>query len=154
MPTVLLIAALLSSGFGPTTSGLQLAVKIDSKASAAEFHVLNTSKSARTFVERYSCSGLSHFSISLGKSRAKLDTHYHWEGKVRGLTTKITTRCTVNVPVKFRTVKPGKTAVITIPFAKPGSLLSGNHRVLRADALLMLRGNISFTHLRSRFVTP
>ncbi len=149
MPTALVFAALISSGFGPTTSGLQLSVTVDARGASATFSIRNTTSRAITYAERYSCSGTSHFSISTGPTRAKLDIHFHFEPKARGLTTKLTTRCTVNVPIDMRTIQPGKTASLRIPFATAGALHVPRNKLLRANALLVLEGRTSFSHLHS-----
>lgn len=140
----------MSSSFGPSQSGLQLAVTIHS--GSATFRLRNTSAAPITFVERYSCSGLSHFSISVGATKRQLNRHYHYEPRVKGMTTNVRTVCTRNGAVKMRTVGPGKTTSIRIPFARGVTILQRGNNVLRANALLMLRGHHTFTQLHSALI--
>jgi len=122
------------------------------RSGSATFKLRNTSAAPITFVERYSCSHLSHFSISAGPSKSRLKRHFHYQPRVKGMTTNVRTVCTRNGAVKVRTVGPGKTTSITIPFARGVTILQRANKVLRANALLMVRGHNTFTQLHSALI--
>ena len=85
--------AFLDTGFGPASGGLELAVTVDGKGEVATFRVKNVGSAPVTFVEQYSCSGASMWSIASGASEAALDHYFSFDANARGLTTHVTTEC-------------------------------------------------------------
>lgn len=133
--------AFLDTGFGPASGGLELAVAVDGKGEVATFRVKNVGSAPVTFVEQYSCSGTSMWSIASGASEAALDHYFSFDANAHGLTTHVTTVCTRNGPTKLRTVGKGATVTIAVPFANAGEILESKDTVFRAEAELDLKGS-------------
>jgi hypothetical protein len=143
----------LDTGFGSVESGLQLSIKVDAGATRASFVVKNVGTKPVTFVEFYSCSGLSPWSLSTGGGVGALDHHFGFEPKVKGLTTKLETVCTVNTPTKRRTIAKGGIVEIEVPFAVAGELAKTTDKMFQANAALDIEGHDSLVVLHSAVQT-
>jgi len=131
---------LFDADFGPAEAGLQLAVTVDAGGTTATFKVKNGGTKSVTFVEKYSCSGLSPWSISAGASDKALDRNYGYEPAVKGLTTQLKTTCTRNGPIKQSTVAQGATVAITVPFATAGEITKSTDKVFEGNAVVSIDG--------------
>jgi hypothetical protein len=143
----------LDIGFGKAERGLQLAVTVPADGAAATFRVKNTGSQPVTFVESFSCSGPSPWSISAGASSTKLEHHWNYEPTVKGLTTKLETACTRNVPIKRRTVAAGDTISIVVSFATAGEIMKSTDKAFQANALLDLDGRNEVVVIQSAVQT-
>jgi hypothetical protein len=140
----------LDTGFGKAEAGLQLALIVPAGGTEATFRVKNTGTRTVTFPTFYTCSGWP-FSIAMGASSTQLDHHFDLWGhdpKYKALA-KPGEGCTRNVPDKLRTVAPGDTIAIVVPFATPGELTKSTEKAFQASAVLHLEGRAGAVELHS-----
>ncbi len=145
--------AFADTDFGPAVGALQLSVTVNAAGSLATFHVKNVGPAEVTFVEAYSCSGYSPWSITTSAPGVAGERNYGFEPEVRGLTTALKTTCTVNVPTKHRTVAPGATVAIEVPFATAGEITKTKDTVVQANAVVDLAGQNQPLVLHSKAIT-
>jgi hypothetical protein len=144
----------LDTGFGKAVAGLQLAVTVPADGKEATFRVKNTGTRTVTFATFASCSGWA-FSIAGGASPTQLDHQWgHWgyDPKEKGLA-KPGHACTVNAPDKYRTVGPGDTIAIVVPFATAGEITKSTDRVFQGNALLLFKDRTPEAQLHSAVQT-
>jgi hypothetical protein len=145
--------AFVDTDFGSSVGGLQLSVTVNADGSLATFYVKNVGPTEVTFVEAYSCSGHSPWSITTSATGVAGQHDYGFEPKVRGLTTEIKTVCTRNVATKHRTVAKGATVAIDVPFATAGEITKTKDTVVQANAVLDLDGRDQPLVLHSKALT-
>ncbi len=119
------------TGFGEASAGDTMT--FDSTGRMVTFRIRNLTRKPVTIVKRFSCSGLSDWWLEGGADGKAFGSNYAYEPVRNGLSQHLETRCTVNVPRSYLTIRPGKVASIEIPFAKADALNSGD-LFLRAGA--------------------